>query len=81
MAVTKTTSKGSGSKKSEPPFITRATNYVKESWAESRRATWPTMQDIQRLTIAVFSGLIIVTVYLFALDVIFTQITKLLFGL
>lgn len=79
MAVTKTTPKGSGAKKSEPPFITRATNYVKESVAETRRATWPTLQDIQRLTIAVFSGVTIVAVYLFVLDLIYSFITKFLF--
>lgn len=81
MAVTKTTSKRTGSGKSEPPFFTRATNYVKESVAETRRATWPTMQDVQRLTIAVFGGVTIVAVYLFVLDIVFSFITRRLFGL
>ncbi len=65
----------------EPSFITRAINYVKESYAETRRATWPTWEDIRRLTTAVFAGVIFVTLYVYVIDSILAYITKTLFGL
>ncbi|MEJ5298942.1 MAG: preprotein translocase subunit SecE [Armatimonadota bacterium] len=65
----------------EPSIFTKAMNYLKESYAETRRATWPSWEDIRRLTTAVFAGVIFVTLYVYIVDSILAYITKTLFGL
>ena len=66
--------------KREPNIIQKSIQYIKESWAETKRATWPSRFDVQRLTIAVFAGIIVVGVYVFLVDMLFAWLTQLFFG-
>lgn len=66
--------------KREPNIIQKSIQYVKESWAETRRATWPSRYEVQRLTIAVFACIFVVGFYVFAVDMLFAWLTRLFFG-
>ncbi len=65
--------------KKEPSLISKGVNYIKESWAETKRATWPSWLEIRRLTTAVFAGVAFVTIYIYVLDSVFAFVTKELF--
>ncbi len=77
-------SKAAGKKpaaaKREPNIIQKSIQYVKESWAETKRATWPSRFEVQRLTIAVFMGIFFVGIYVFVVDMLFAWLTRLFFG-
>ena len=74
-AVTKPAVKKTPVAKREPSFIEKAIQYVKDSWAETKRATWPSWLEIRHLTIAVFVAVAIVAIYIYGLDTLFATLT------
>jgi len=47
-------------------------NYLKNSWVELKKVTWPTQQEALRSTAVVITFSIVVAVFLGALDYLFT---------
>lgn len=78
MANAVTTKKAAPARK-EPGLVPKTVQYLRESWAESRRATWPSWHDVQRLTSAVFMGVAVVTLYIYVLDVALASFTRIFF--
>ncbi len=68
--------KSTVAKKREPNIAEKTIQYIKESWAETKRATWPSWLDIRRLTSVVFAGIIFVTLYIYVLDMVLASITR-----
>ena len=65
--------------KREPNIIQKSIQYVKESWAETRRATGPRGMRCSG-SIAVFMGIFFVGIYVFVVDMLFAWLTRLFFG-
>ena len=78
-AVTKPAPRKSVAKR-EPSIFEKGLAYVRESWAETKRATWPSWMDIRRLTIAVLSGVAAVTLYIYVLDMCLAFVSRTLLG-
>ncbi len=79
--VTKQTSGGGSgktppAKKREPSLVQKTLQYFKESWAETKRATWPSWIQIRQLTIAVVACILFVTLYIFVWDQFLAWLTK-----
>lgn len=66
--------------KREPNIIQKGIQYLRESWAETKRATWPSWLDVRRLTIAVFAGVITVGLYVYVLDTVLALLTRQFLG-
>ncbi len=61
----------------------RFVNFLKETWAELKRVTWPSKTEVVNTTIVVVAATIFFGFYLFFMDVIFAWIIghiKSLFG-
>ncbi|MCC6485465.1 MAG: preprotein translocase subunit SecE [Armatimonadetes bacterium] len=65
----------------QPSIIQQTLTYFKESWAETKRATWPSWLQIRQLTIATLAVIIFVAVYLYVWDVVLSRISIYLFRL
>lgn len=48
--------------------------YIIESWAELKKATWPTRETVIRLTLLVIAVSVAIGVYIFVLDRIFNTV-------
>ena len=48
--------------------ITRSVTFLEECWAELKKVHWPTRKETQAATIAVVIGVVIVAIYLGAVD-------------
>ena len=61
----------------------RLGNFLKEVWAELKRVTWPSKNEVVSTTIVVIAATIFFGFYLFFMDVIFAWLlnqVKSLFG-
>ena len=47
------------------------TRFAQESWSELRKVTWPTQQQVIRLTLLVVLISLVVSAYIFAFDNVF----------
>ena len=55
--------------------------FAQESWAELRKVTWPTREQVIRLTLLVILISFLIAVYIFLFDNIFHQLVdKLILG-
>ena len=56
--------------------MTTPVSFLQEVYAELRKVTWPTRQEVIRLTVAVILISVIVGVFIGALDFIFTSLLQ-----
>ncbi len=54
----------------------RLVNYIRASYAEMKKVTWPTRQETIKLTVAVIFISLFVAAFLGVLDFIFSQIIE-----
>lgn len=66
-------------KRREPSIFQKTWVYFRESWAETKRATWPSWPQIRQLTLAVLAVIIFVTVYIYICDRILSEASLYLF--
>ncbi len=57
-------------------MIGSATNYIKKSFEEMKKVTWPTQKEAKSYTILVISISLVVAVFLGSLDMMFQAIIK-----
>lgn len=50
--------------------IARSREFLEECWAELRKVHWPTREETRAATIAVIVGVVVVAVYLGAIDMV-----------
>lgn len=60
------------------PFFARVKKYFKETKAELKKVTWPTKEKLKQNTIVIIVFIIIVGIFLFAFDVLFSWLFSLL---
>ena len=48
--------------------IDSARNFLQESWAEFRKVQWPSRKEVRAATLVVLSLVILIALYLFAVD-------------
>lgn len=48
--------------------IDSARNFLHEAWAEFRKVQWPSRKEVRAATLVVLSLVILIAVYLFAVD-------------
>ncbi len=62
-------------------ILARITRYIREVRAEIRKVTWPTREDVMRMTTVVVVVLIISSVFLAMVDYGFSRIMQFIIGL
>jgi preprotein translocase subunit SecE len=60
--------------------VKRFRQFIKESWSELKKVSWPTRLQVRNLTILVFVISFVVGLYITVLDAAFTELIKLLSG-
>ena len=51
-----------------PGFITRTTQFLRDTRAEMRRVSWPTAKDVKNTTIITLIAVVFFAIYLFGVD-------------
>lgn len=59
----------------------RIRQFIKESWSELKKVSWPTRLQVRNLTILVFVVSFVVGLYITVADTFFTELIKFLSGL
>ena len=59
----------------------RFRQFIKESWSELKKVSWPTRLQTRNLTILVFVVSFVVGLFITVVDTFYTEIIKLLTGL
>ncbi len=49
-------------------MFARLTQYLKETWVEMKRVSWPTIAELKESTVVVMVTVFVITVLLFAAD-------------
>jgi len=60
--------------------VKRIRQFIKESWSELKKVSWPTRIQVRNLTILVFVISFVVGLYITVVDTIFTELIRLLQG-
>jgi len=55
-------------------IIRRVQNYLRDISGELKKVTWPSRNDLQKTTIAVFISSIFFGIYLFVVDFVFSTL-------
>lgn len=63
-----------------PDFKASPVVFLKEVRAELAKVSWPTRQEVIKLTLVVISVTIVIGLYVGGLDMIFTKLTDFLIG-
>ncbi len=58
----------------------RIRQFIKESWSELKKVSWPSRVQVRNLTILVFVVSFVVGVYITVADTILTEIVKFVSG-
>ena len=58
--------------------MSRFRQFIKESWSELKKVTWPTRMQVRNLTILVFVISFVVGVYITVFDLLFSRAIGLL---
>jgi len=61
--------------------VKRFRQFIKESWSELKKVSWPTRLQTRNLTILVFVVSFVVGLFITVVDTFYTEIIKLLTGL
>ena len=59
----------------------RLRQFIKESWSELKKVSWPNRTQVRNLTVLVFVISFITGLYITIADTIFTEIVKVVAGL
>lgn len=54
----------------------RIVKFLREVWSETSKVTWPSRNQTIKMTIIVIVASIIVSIYVFGLDLVFEQLFK-----
>jgi len=60
--------------------VKRIRQFIKESWSELKKVSWPSRVQVRNLTILVFVVSFVVGVYITVADTILTEIVKFVSG-
>jgi preprotein translocase subunit SecE len=60
--------------------VKRIRQFIKESWSELKKVSWPTRPQVRNLTILVFVISFVVGLYITVVDTIFTELIRFLSG-
>jgi preprotein translocase SecE subunit len=61
--------------------VNRIRQFIKESWSELKKVSWPTRIQVRNLTVLVFAVSFVVGVYITVADTVYTEVIKFLSGL
>jgi preprotein translocase SecE subunit len=61
--------------------VKRLRQFIKESWSELKKVSWPNRTQVRNLTVLVFVISFITGLYITIADTIFTEIVKVVAGL
>jgi preprotein translocase subunit SecE len=61
--------------------VKRFRQFIKESWSELKKVSWPTRIQVRNLTVLVFAVSFVVGLYITVADTVYTEIIKFLSGL
>ncbi len=61
--------------------MNRIRQFIKESWSELKKVSWPTRIQVRNLTVLVFAVSFVVGLYITVADTVYTEIIKFLSGL
>jgi preprotein translocase subunit SecE len=60
--------------------VNRFRQFIKESWSELKKVSWPNRTQVRNLTVLVFVVSFVVGLYITVADTIFTELIRLLTG-
>ncbi len=60
--------------------MSRFRQFIKESWSELKKVTWPTRMQVRNLTILVFVISFVVGLYITVADTVYDQVIRFLAG-
>jgi preprotein translocase subunit SecE len=60
----------------KPSFWAKAGKFLKETWGELKKTSWPSWDEIKKNTLLVLAASIIITIYVGGLDFLFGFITR-----
>jgi len=60
--------------------VSRFRQFIKESWSELKKVTWPTRMQVRNLTILVFVISFVVGLYITVADTVYDQVIRFLAG-
>jgi preprotein translocase subunit SecE len=58
--------------------VKRIRQFIKESWSELKKVSWPTRVQVRNLTILVFVISFVVGLYITVVDTFFTEVIRIL---
>ena len=58
--------------------MSRILQFIKESWSELKKVSWPTRLQVRNLTVLVFAVSFVVGLYITVADTIYTEVIKFL---
>jgi preprotein translocase SecE subunit len=61
--------------------VSRIRQFIKESWSELKKVSWPTRIQVRNLTVLVFAVSFVVGLYITIADTFYTEIVKFLTNL
>ena len=61
-------------------FVTRLTQFVRDTRAEMRRVSWPTVNEVKNTTIITLIAVIFFAIYLFGIDRVWAFLIEHLFS-
>jgi preprotein translocase SecE subunit len=61
--------------------VKRIRQFIKESWSELKKVSWPNRMQVRNLTVLVFVISFVVGLYITVADTMFDQVIKFLAGL
>jgi preprotein translocase subunit SecE len=56
--------------------VTRSREFLEECWAELKKVHWPSRKEVQAATLVVVIGVVIVGLYLGAVDLVLTAVVR-----
>jgi preprotein translocase subunit SecE len=60
------------------PFFARLKKYFKDTKAELKKVTWPTKEQLKQNTMVIVAFIIMIGIFLFAFDLLFSWASSLL---
>jgi preprotein translocase subunit SecE len=60
--------------------VTRSREFLEECWAELKKVHWPSRKEVQAATLVVVIGVLIVGLYLGAVDLLLTAAVRWVLG-
>lgn len=60
------------------PFFARLKKYFKDTKSELKKVTWPSKEQLKRNTVVIIAFIIMIGLFLFAFDILFSWASSLL---